>query len=136
MSKEQKKRLAEVVKPVIHVLLIGIAYFIFIKLTGWMIPCPIKLVTGKFCPGCGVSRMLLALLRLDFKAAFLANRLLFFLLPIILIYALIKAVCYIKTGKQRQALSEQIAVFLLLILTIAFWVLRNMEAFSFLAPIG
>ena len=136
MSEEQKKRLREVIRPVIQVLLVGIIYFLFIKLTGWMIPCPIRLVTGKYCPGCGISRMLLALLRLDFKAAFLANRLLFFLLPVILVYALIKAICYIKTGKQDQSLPEQIAVFLVLILTIAFWAMRNMEAFSFLAPVG
>ena len=136
MSNEQKKRLKEVVRPVAQVLLIGIAYFVFIKITGWMIPCPIRLVTGKYCPGCGLSRMLLAMLRFDFKAAFLANRFLFFLMPVILIYALIKAVRYIKTGKKEQTVTEQIAVFLVFILTLIFWVLRNMEAFSFLAPIG
>ena len=136
MSEEQKKRLSEIGKPVAETLLIGIIYFVFVKITGWALPCPIKLVTGKYCPGCGVTRMLLAMLRLDFEAAFYANRLLFFLLPVILIYALIKAICYIRTGANKQTLPEQIATILILLLTIAFWVLRNMEAFSFLAPIG
>lgn len=136
MPEDRKNRLMQVVKPVAEVLLIGIVYFVFIKVTGWAIPCPIKLVTGKFCPGCGLSRMLLAVLRLDFKAAFLANRLLFFLLPVLLLYALIKAVIYVKTGSNKQHLLEHIGFIFVFILTVAFWIMRNMEAFSFLAPIG
>ncbi len=136
MSAEQKKRLFGVVKPVGQVLLLGIAYYLFIKITGWSIPCPIKLVTGKYCPGCGISRMLLAMLRLDFKTAYEANRLLFFLIPLILLYGLIKAVQYIKTGKEGQSLPEQIVTLIVCIITIAFWVMRNMEAFSYLAPMG
>lgn len=136
MSQEQKKRLREITKPVLQTLAIGLLYFVFVIITGWALPCPIRLVTGKYCPGCGVTRMLLAMLRLDFEAAFYANRLLFFLLPLILIYSFIKAVCYIRTGKNRQTRFEQIATILILLLTVAFWILRNTEAFSFLAPIG
>ena len=136
MTGEQKKRLFQIIKPVAEVLLLGTAYVIFIKITGWALPCPIKLVTGKYCPGCGISRMLLAALRFDFEAAFLANRFLFFLLPVILVYALIKASYYVITGKNKQSLPEQVSILFVSILTIAFWVLRNMEAFSYLAPIG
>lgn len=136
MSEEQKKRFLTVIKPVGQVLLIGIVYLIFIKITGWTIPCPIKWVTGKYCPGCGISRMLLAVLRLDFETAYHANRLLFFLLPIILIYALVKAVQYIKTGKEGQSLPEQIVTLIVCIITIAFWIMRNMETFAYLAPMA
>lgn len=31
--------------------------------------CPLKLLTGLDCPGCGLSRALLCLLRLDFQGA-------------------------------------------------------------------
>lgn len=34
------------------------------------IPCPILTLTGIPCPGCGMTRAILALLRLDFAAAF------------------------------------------------------------------
>ena len=136
MSTEQKKRLREILKSVAVVVLIGILYVIFVKVTGWALPCPIKLVTGKYCPGCGISRMCLALLRLDFEAAFYANRLLFILLPFILFYALIKTISFIKTGNSKQTLLEQIVTFLVLLLVIAFWIMRNTEEFSFLAPIG
>ena len=30
---------------------------------GWLLPCPIKVVTGVDCPGCGFQRSLLALLQ-------------------------------------------------------------------------
>lgn len=33
------------------------------------IACPIRFITSEPCPGCGVTRSLLALLRLDFAAA-------------------------------------------------------------------
>ena len=136
MTKEQKERLWQLVKPVLEVLLLGIAYVIFIKITGWMIPCPIKLVTGNYCPGCGVSRMLLALLRMDFEAAYHANPLLFFLFPVILLYGLVKGIQFVKTGKEQQSRVEQIGIFLVCIVTIAFWVMRNTEKFSYLAPMG
>ena len=136
MSEEQKKRLKQVLKPILQILLLGIAYVIFVKITGWGLPCPIKSVTGKYCPGCGISRMLLALLTLDFETAFHANRLLFFLLPVILIYGLIKGIHFIRTGENKQSLPEQIAILIVCIITIAFWIMRNMEQFSFLAPMG
>lgn len=136
MNKEQRKRLGQLAKIVAVALLFGIAYFIFIKLTGWAFPCPIRLVTGKYCPGCGSSRMMLALLRFDFEEAFRANRLLFFLLPLVLVYGLVKGIHYIRTGEVKQTLPEQIAVFLVCAATVVFWVMRNMEQFAFLAPMG
>ena len=35
-----------------------------------MIPCPIKLITGHDCPGCGIQRSVFSLLDLDCKNSF------------------------------------------------------------------
>lgn len=43
--------------------------------------CPILAVTGHPCPGCGMTRALTALLRLDFAAAWGYHPMLFLLLP-------------------------------------------------------
>ncbi|RRO19449.1 DUF2752 domain-containing protein [Saccharopolyspora rhizosphaerae] len=44
-------------------------------------PCPIKLLTGLDCPGCGLTRMLFHLLRADLAAALHHNALALLLLP-------------------------------------------------------
>ena len=35
----------------------------FSSLESWLLPCPIKFITGFDCPGCGFQRSLLALLQ-------------------------------------------------------------------------
>lgn len=55
------------------------------------VPCAIKALTGFNCPGCGMTRAVLAALRLDFAAAFAYNRM-FWSLP--LLYW-----CFLKDGK-------------------------------------
>lgn len=52
---------------------IGLLYFLWGQLTGLYIPCLHYLTTGTLCAGCGITRMFLALLRLDFAAAWHYN---------------------------------------------------------------
>ena len=58
---------------------VGFVYWLWIRLTGLAIPCLYVATTGLLCPGCGSTRMLLALLRLDFGAAFRYNPVVFVL---------------------------------------------------------
>ncbi|TDC94517.1 DUF2752 domain-containing protein [Saccharopolyspora aridisoli] len=46
-------------------------------------PCPIKLLTGFDCPGCGGTRMLFSILHGDFPAALQFNALAVLLLPVL-----------------------------------------------------
>ena len=46
-----------------------------------VIPCVFHEVTGLYCPGCGISRMLISILKFDFYQAFRYNPLLFIMLP-------------------------------------------------------
>ncbi|SHI59838.1 Protein of unknown function [Clostridium cavendishii DSM 21758] len=62
------------------ILIICIALFII--LTKGM--CIIKAITGIPCPGCGLTRAHLALLRLDFKTAFHYHPLFFIVIPFII----------------------------------------------------
>ena len=54
-------------------LIAGLLYYAFIRLTGFYVPCIFRLITGLKCPGCGVSTMCVALLQLDFEGAYTAN---------------------------------------------------------------
>lgn len=68
-----KKGLDRVQKAVIKLYLwalgLGGAYVLWLKLTGKGLPCVVNASTGLLCPGCGCSRMFLALLRGDLGAA-------------------------------------------------------------------
>lgn len=61
----------------------GALYLVWLRLGGPGIPCPFHLVTGLLCPGCGVTTMLVALSRLDVRAAFAANAFLLCTLPLL-----------------------------------------------------
>lgn len=67
----RKKKLIELVIAVLIILFLR-------DLTG--IGCPIKFATGISCPGCGMSRALLAAVHLEFEKAFYFHPL-FFLVP-------------------------------------------------------
>ena len=62
-------------------LLAGLLYVCLIRMFGIGICCPFEHLTGLLCPGCGVSGMMLALLRGDLAAAFACNPVTFCLLP-------------------------------------------------------
>lgn len=70
--------------------------YVFFHFVG--IGCPIKFVTGISCPGCGMTRAWLSLLRLDFGAA-LHYHPLFALPPVALFFYLIKSKINIKIYK-------------------------------------
>ena len=65
------------------VLVAGMLYLIWLRLGGPGIPCPFYLATRLCCPGCGVTTMLVALSRLDFRGAFAANAFLLCTLPLL-----------------------------------------------------
>ena len=64
-------------------LLITVAVLIVYLALFFVIPmqCPILWLTGFSCPGCGITRALVSLCRLDFAAAWHYNPVIFYLLP-------------------------------------------------------
>ena len=71
-------------------------YLLISKKFHLYIPCYIHEITGLYCPGCGITRMLISILNLDFYKAFRYNPFLFILSPFVIflyienIYAIIK----------------------------------------------
>ena len=105
--------------------LIGVACLLLVHITGRGIPCPIRLVTGLRCPGCGITRMILALSRLDLKAAFRANAFLTVTLPyliLLLLYSAYKWIRNEKTGTKAEAAEVLYCAGLIL-----FGILRNIR---------
>lgn len=130
-----KKRLFRVLIWAGAVLLAALAYLCAIRLFGRGLYCPIWLATGLYCPGCGVSRMCLRLLRLDLAGAFRANGLLLMALPALVGLCLAHVVRYVKTGPGGTPRWEERSWLTLAGLFIVYGALRNLPALSFLAPV-
>lgn len=113
---------------------IGLAYALFWRLTGLALPCPFHALTGLWCPGCGVSRMCLALLRGDMAAAWDHNPALMLLGPALALLLGKMGAGYVRTGRTQPTRGERAAVWVLAALLLAFGVLRNLPGFQALAP--
>lgn len=97
-------------------------------------PCPSEWLTGLFCPGCGSTRALHALLHGDVAAALSYNPLLVLALPFV---ALLLAHQVFVLPGSLQALARRIGdARPWAVLVIAFMVARNLpwEPFAALAP--
>lgn len=128
-------RLGRVIRGCVLLLAAGLAYGGLCALAGRpLIPCPFYAVTGWYCPGCGVSRMCLALLRLDFAGAFRANRLLFLLLPLLGVAAVAFPVTYVRKGRWPDGPRLRILWGVLAAVLVGYGVLRNLPGFAWLQP--
>ena len=106
---------------------IGLAYALFCLWTGLAVPCPVRAVTGLLCPGCGVTRMCLALLRLDFPGAWAANPGLLLLLPPLALLLGRLGLRYVKTGSTRLGRGENILIWSMVSAMLLYAVLRNLQ---------
>lgn len=95
------------------------------------IPCPIKKITGYYCPGCGITRMMKALLCFDFYQAFRFNPLVFISLPFI-IFFYIESIFAKKEPLYNRIPNKIWSV--IIIIFIVYGVLRNIPYFDYLIP--
>lgn len=92
--------------------------------------CPVKYYTGFDCPGCGGTRMVMALLNLDFEQAFRYNALLFITgVPLVLL-ALQQTYVYILTAEFSLWLDKVLIVYIVML--ISFAIIRNVGPFRWL----
>lgn len=106
-------------------------YYLLNLYTGFAIFCPFHKFTGLYCPGCGVTRMLFSLIKLDFYQAFRYNPLVFILLIIGIIYLLIK---FILKKFNIIIKVPNYVWYILIIIVIIYGILRNIPYFNYLIP--
>ena len=95
------------------------------------INCPIKEITGLYCPGCGITRMLQAILQLNFYQAFRYNPLLFISLPFFIFFTIEGIIT--KKDPLYNKIQNKILITIIIIFII-YGILRNLPLFDFLAP--
>lgn len=99
-----------------------------------LIFCPFHKLTGLFCPGCGITRMLLELFKGNFYQAFRYNPLLFIMLPFLLFYLIDLIISKVKKKKPISSKIPNYLLYLLIIIFLLYGVLRNLDFFDYLRP--
>lgn len=101
----------------------GIAYLIWIKCGGFTIPCLFHEVTGLQCPGCGITRMIMAISKLDLNTALQANAFLFLTFPFLLFLLLYSAFKWVRN--ERIGAKTEAAAVVYCVGLIVFGIIRN-----------
>ena len=102
------------------VCLLGIACLIWLP----SVPCVFHELTGLQCPGCGVTRMILALSRLDLAAAMKANAFLTVTLPYLTALLLYSAYKWIRNEKAGAKVEASAVIYCIGL--ILFGIFRNL----------
>ena len=107
-------------------LALGLGYAAWVRLTGLAIPCLFRTVTGRLCPGCGVTRLCLALLRWDWAEAWSANPALLLMLPVLAVLSARLAVRYVREGATAGPRWESALMWAMAALLVVWGVVRNL----------
>ena len=114
----------------------AVAALVLVYLRGELgLQCPFYALTGLYCPGCGSGRAALALLHGRVGEAFGHNALAMLFLPPCAYFLLREYLRFVFPGLGlRPTALPAWAGWASAIPILAFWVLRNLPAFAFLAP--
>lgn len=121
-----KKRTLKVIMVIAGLLLAGLIYTYGALHWGWWLPCIFNWITGLKCPGCGVSRMCLALLRLDLKGAFYWNPAALLCMPLLIFIVGSLCLGYIRTGSLKIKRSQEVLCWIMAGFFVLFGIFRNL----------
>ncbi len=113
------KNLKKVLSIAAVVALLGISYALIVGFTPLYLPCIFNLITGYLCPGCGITRMFMAIFRMDFAAAYGYNAGVFVALMPMAVFLTSWAITYVRSGnailnKWQKIFAWAMAVYLIL----------------------
>lgn len=120
-----KERMVKVALFGAIVLVCGLLYGWFCITTGVAIPCVFYKITGYSCPGCGVSRMCINLLKGNLAEAIRCNPALFFCMFPFLIVVTSALLRYIKTGDRTLKKWQNVVLYVIIAVLLVHGVARN-----------
>ena len=123
-----KERVLELLKQVGFLAILGIGYLILIQTTTLRIPCLFRAYTGFKCPGCGVTRMCVAILHGDWRTAWKENSMLLILLPAILGYCMFQEIGYVVNGERKSVKSDNLFLGTIIGILLLFGICRYLLA--------
>ena len=103
---------------------------------GFFPKCPFLLLTGHYCPGCGTTRGLHALLNGDLAGAAGYNLLMVMSLPILAWLFVSYTLVAVRGRALPRVFVPAPLIWATLVVIVAFWILRNLPYYPFnlLAP--
>ena len=106
----------------------GVLYAFLILHTPFRIPCLFREITGLQCPGCGTSRMALALMRFDIPAAFAYNPIAFFSFPA---WFLISICAFVGRPKALRSSKNLLRIlYINIVIYMIFAIFRNLPLYG------
>ena len=121
-----RERLLKRLHLYVTVIIIGVIYFLFVSISGFGLPCIIKSITGFDCPACGITRMIISILRGDVIEGIKYNLVLPIVIPVLSSVLIRQEVRYIKTGNRNPSRLEKVFCIILIVVLILYGILRNM----------
>lgn len=119
-----QERLRSEIKKIAVIFSILLFYYLFVRVTGIRIPCVFYEITGLLCPGCGITRMMMSVAKLDFATAYSYNKFVFATAPILLLAICVCEVAYIRTGS-RKVKAINLFAWIYIAALILFTIVRN-----------
>ena len=129
------KKIVLLVPYTIIIAFIAYGVYFLNKVYGIGFICVSRELTGLYCSGCGMTRAVLSLLKLDFYQAFRYNAFSVILIPILFFYfyGVVYAYCFNEKNFIAQKIPMMFWV-VIIVLMLIYGVLRNIPYFAFLAP--
>lgn len=99
--------------------------------------CMMQIVTGLYCPGCGGTRAVLALLLGHIRLSFYFHPLIVYIAAIFAAYMLTHTAEYLSRGRLRISLHFHILfVYIAIGLVLVNWIVRNILLLCYHIPLG
>lgn len=125
MATNRNKRLQKVLLIWAGLILCGL--MLGAALIHWdlYLPCIFREITGWKCPGCGVTRMCMSIMKMDFVSAFYYNPVVFLMLPTLAVMLIYQSAVFIKKGTMKISKIMEKIIVLMIIILIIFGIMRN-----------
>lgn len=111
-----------------------VIYLIFGDMLGVYVPCIFRKITHLYCPGCGITRMLAAILTGDFYQALRYNPLICILLPLVIVYLVDYLINQARGQKSLLVRTPNWVWILMIVVLVIYGIMRNLSWFKYLAP--
>lgn len=111
------------IKTLIILVLMGLFYLVFVRITGICFHCPFQKMTGWLCPGCGITTMFYRISKFNFHGAYNSNPYIFVTLPILVFFILYDI--YLKVNLKKTPKWLNVLMSLYAVGLIAFMLFRN-----------